>query len=411
MTLEELLAELEALVAKAKAAESDPEAPGLTEEEANRAEELRVELEALEAKAARAKSLEDLQERGRKIAKPATKPYVAPAATADDSDSDEKEYEKAFVRMLRDRQPNQDVMERAQSHANTEGGYTIPTTFRDKLVDRLKAFGGIQNAVENLNTNSGEPMVWPTIDDTANVAERVAENATNTTGNDLVFGQATLNAYEYQAAGAGGLPLRVSWSLLADSAVDLPSLIADKFALRLHRIMAVDLVKGDGSNKPKGLVHGKTGFTQATGLTFTYDSLLEAEHSLDPEYRGSGCVWAFNDKSLLALKKLKDPGTGAYLFVPDNMGDTIFAGRLNGYPVVIDQGFDDYDGTDGELVNWGAFGNLKEGYVRRLVNDVTLVVNPWTRASYRQTEFTMWARMDGVPQNPYAYIALAGTSA
>ncbi len=57
------------------------------------------------------------------------------------------------------------------------GGYLVPTTTQAKIVERMKAFGGILEEVEKITTDSGETINWATEDDTANVGEIVAEGA------------------------------------------------------------------------------------------------------------------------------------------------------------------------------------------------------------------------------------------
>jgi hypothetical protein len=50
--------------------------------------------------------------------------------------------------------------------------------------------------------------------------------------------------------------------------------------------------------------------------------------------------------------------------------------------VVIDQAWPTYaDATTGK---WGVFGDLKAGYVIRRVKDLTLIVNPYSRANESQ---------------------------
>ena len=76
--------------------------------------------------------------------------------------------ERAFSSYLRTGKENADLVElRAQSEGTgTEGGFLVPDGFRDKLVERMKAFGGLAQVVENLSTSDGRNLPWPTIDDT-----------------------------------------------------------------------------------------------------------------------------------------------------------------------------------------------------------------------------------------------------
>lgn len=321
--------------------------------------------------------------------------------------------DKAFDSYLRTGRPNADLAELRNDQSigtPSEGGYLVPESFRQKLVDRMKAFGGIANVVETITTSDGRTLPWPTVDDTSNVGEIVSEGGTFSSGADLVFDTAALGAYSYMAGGGGSTPLRLSYELLQDSAFDVQGLVSRKLGERIARIQAVHWVNGTGSGMPKGIVHGKTGVQIADdGDGITYADLIDFIHAVDPAYRDSGrCRWAFNDKTLALIEKLVDTnGDPLWRPITGTIGDSPSNGRLLGYPVTIDQQFPDFD-ADNNTVNWGAFGDFQEGYVIRRVRSVEILVNPFTRMANRQIEFTAWARADAVPQNPHAYVALTG---
>jgi HK97 family phage major capsid protein len=299
---------------------------------------------------------------------------------------------------------------RAQSEmVGSEGGYTVPETFRNKIVERLKAFGGLANVVENYVTASGEPVRWATVDDTANMGEIVPENNAPTTGADIVFGEANLGAYKYMAVGAGGLPLRLSVELVQDSAFDIEAKVSQWLGRRMMRQLAIDIVSGSGAGEPLGIITGKTGVQTAANNALTYADLLHYVHSIDPDYRASGaCRWAFNDAALETIQGLKDTN-GRPLLVDSAQGIENAPGglRLLGYPVTIDQAFPAFT-NNSPTVNWGVFGDLTEAYVLRRVRDVVIVVDPYTRSVNGQIQYTAWMRADGTVQNPNAYVALTG---
>jgi HK97 family phage major capsid protein len=247
------------------------------------------------------------------------------------------------------------------------------------------------------------------VDDTANEGEIVDEGGTFTSGADLTFGTANLSAYSYMAGGGSSLPLRLSLELIQDAAFDVQGLVSRKLGQRLARIQAKHLITGNGAGQPKGLIQGLTGVEIAADTAgITYADLVTFIHSVDPAYRASGCRWAFNDNTLKLVRLMED-AAGDPLWRPDSadMATGLGGGTLMGFPVTIDQGFPDVD-VDANDVNWGVFGNLSEGYVIRRVRDIALIVNPWTRASYRQIEYSAWARMDATQQNTNAYVALTG---
>jgi HK97 family phage major capsid protein len=317
--------------------------------------------------------------------------------------------ERAFETYMRTGQANSDITElRAQSVGTASaGGYTVPETLLTKITERLKAFGGVANAVETITTSAGEPLRWPTLDDTANAGVIAAEGTAPASGGaDLVFGEKTLGAFKYVAPGASNLPLRVSLELLQDSAFDVQSLVTRKLAERIFRKQAADWVNGTGTTLPFGLATGAAVTTNTFDAAAPgYADLLNAIHQIDPAYR-TNAVWTFSDATLALIEGIVD-GNGRPLL--NNAADGINVGRANqtllGYPVVIDQAWATY--ADAGTNKWGAFGDLQAGYVIRRVKDVTLIVNPYSRANEGQVEFTMWARADGTVQDANAFRVLA----
>lgn len=396
-TIEDILAELQAIIDSA-------DGRSLTDDECTQYEALETEL----ATAQRDSAIRARQQAYQAPAASAIGGIVAPAKT-------DNGLEDAFENYLRTGKPNADISDLQVTNAQSagtgsEGGYTVPTGFRSKLVERMKEYGGIATVAEEVVTATGVPLPWPTIDDTSNTGEVVTEGGTHSSGADLVFGNKALSAYEYQTGGSGSTPLRISWTLLQDSAFDLPSLIARKLGERLARAQSAHLATGNGAGQPLGLVHGLTGIEPADDTAgLKYNDLLTFIHSVDRAYRRNG-VWVFNDSSLKTIAQIKDAnGDPLWRSMTATIGDSPYDGALLGFPYIVDQGLPDID-IDNNAVNWGAFGDIREGYVIRRVRDVQLVVNPWSRAANRQTEFTAWARMDATQQNTNAYVALCGES-
>lgn len=396
MTVEEILAALQAVIDEAA---GQP----LSEDQVTRYEELEGKLTA-------AKRSDEAVKRH--AAYSTVTPGVVPGHTS--TKDGEEELTRAFNHYLRTGKENADIVQlRAQGEGvATEGGYLVPTTMRNKLVERMKAFGGIAEDVETVTTSTGEPMNWPTVDDTGNVGEIVKEGNTFTSGADLVFGEDSLGAYEYMAGGGSSTPLRVSRTLLDDAAFDVEGLVSRKLGERIARIQAPHIVTGTGAEEPLGLVHGLTGIEIAAHTAgVTYDDLIHFIHSVDPAYRENGCQWGFNDASLEMLKKIKD-SNGDPIWRPwtadmGTDGEGGSTGKLLGYRYRVDQSFPNFTAAS-NTVNWGVFGNLSEGYVIRRIKDVQILVNPYARMAYRQVEYSAWARMDATQQNTAAYVALTG---
>lgn len=395
MSIDDLLAALDEIIAAAKAdGERD-----LSDEEAARYEELEEKLVA-------ARRAKEIRSRHQAYLTPVRGDLHVNVAT----DNTEEKHERAFEQYLRTAgdvtrgfDPSTMAEFRAQSEGtNTAGGYLVPTGFRAKLIERMKQFGGIAEVAETISTSEGNLIQYPTVDDTANVGEIVAEGGTFAAGADLVFGQRTLSAYKYMAGGAGNLPLKVSWELLQDSAFDVSSFVARKLGERIARVQAVHWATGTGSGQPQGLVTPIT--TSGTIGTIAYSDLVATVLALDPAYR-SNARWVMNDATFGTLMGLVDT-TGRPLINDQNasISGEIGSANLLGYPVTIDQAMPS-KATGAKYI---AFGDIREAYVIRRVKDVTLVTLNELYAANGQTGFMAWARADGAVQNVNAVVVRTG---
>jgi HK97 family phage major capsid protein len=389
MTAEEILAAMQALIETAQQ-EGDRD---LTEDEQDRYQTLEAEY------AAKVKSTE-IQRRHAAYLTPVNGPVAARTTTADTDEA----VERAFEVYLRTGVAQPELAQyRAQSAGtNTAGGYTVPAGFRQKLVERMKQYGGIAENVEVLNTSEGNLLNYPTIDDTANVGEIVAEGGTFAAGADLVFGTRTLSAYKYMAGGAGNLPLKVSWELLQDSAFDVAGFVARALGTRIARLQAVHWATGTGTGQPQGIVTPIT--TSGTIGTLGYGDLLATVNFLDPAY-WPGAKWLMNQATWATIQGLTDTaGRPLINNATDGIGGTVGGASLLGFPVVIDQAMPS-KATGAKFL---AFGDLREAYVIRRVKEVTLVTLTELYAANGQTGFMAWARADGAVQNPNAIVVRTG---
>lgn len=402
MTVEEILAALQAIIDEAGGADQP-----LTDEQVEQYEALEVQLKA-------ARKRESLRDRHEAYTMVTTRPGVASP-----SKRPAESLNKAFGAYLRTGRPNQDI-EQLRSHephrftnaqsegVPSEGGYLVPDEFREKLIERMKAYGGIADVADEFTTGDGRPVNWPTIDDTANIGEIVEENGTFSSGADLAFGENGMGAYSYMAGGGGSTPIRVSRELAQDAAFDLEGLVSRLLGMRIGRIQAQHLATGTGVMQPLGLVTGLTGIELiADTAGITYDDLVNFVHSVDPAYRGPNCKWVFNDTMLRDIKKLKDSHGDPYVLTQRDLSQSVTYETLLGYPVKIDQALPTMVANNNSL-NWGAFGDIKAGYIVRRVKEVELLVNPYSRMANRQIEYTAWARMDATQQDTNAYVALTG---
>lgn len=396
MNLDEMIAALKGLLDTVSSENRE-----LTPEEEVRCSDLTGQINA-------AKKTAEVRSEALELLKPARTDLHVFAGTEVNS-----EVEKRFEAFLRSGGDLHGAEFRAQSEGvGTQGGYLVPTEMRNKLIEKRKAFGGFQNVVETISTSSGNPIEWPTLDDTSNVGAIVAENAAypGADGADFVFGIKSLGAYKYGSGGSGSLPLKVSVELLQDSAFDVKGKISGALGVRIARAQAPHWLTGTGVGQPEGLLTNKTVTTTIASTTVpTYAELVTFVHALDPAYR-EGAVFVMNDASIAAIQGIVDT-TGRPLLQGLDQG-TLATGlpqqTLLGYPVVIDQAMPSIAASGS--TKWLAFGRMQEAYVIRRVLGFQLVVLNELYAANGQVGFLGFERADGVVQDPNAYVVLGSHS-
>lgn len=280
---------------------------------------------------------------------------------------------------------------------NTAGGYTVPPGFRQTLVETLKWYGSVRDVATVINTDSGQPLQWPTFNGTAQVGRILAEN-TALTQTDPVFGTATLNAYMYSS----DLVL-VPYQFLQDTSIDIEEFLARILGTRIGRIQNTHFTTGTGTAQPLGIqTNATSGVTLATGntTTLTYPGLLSLVHSVDPSYRyGGNSQFMMSDTALMAARSILD-SQNRPLWQP-----SIQAGEpdtLLGYGVVVNNDMP----APAASVKSVLFGDFRRGYVVRDVTGVQVRRLDERYADFLQVGWFGFARTDATVQDAAAYKAL-----
>lgn len=212
-----------------------------------------------------------------------------------------------------------------------KGGYTFGETFITNLELAMLAFGGMFQTSEVIRTSTGEPMRWPTANDTANTGVQLGENTSIGSSVDPTFAQVIWNAYKFSSQA-----ILVPFELLRDNAVNLAAVIPQMLGERLGRIQNTKYTTGSGASTAKGIVTcAAAGVTAASQTAIAFDEIIDLEHSLDPSRRNMpGVGYMFHDNVLKALRKLKD-GMGQYLW--QSGANSGAPDTLNRYPYQINQ--------------------------------------------------------------------------
>lgn len=345
-------------------------------------------------------------------------PTIDPARTGDDADDERSEtvaYARAYGEFLRhgpngiDTEARQLLQRgfvtpkelRAQGVGTASaGGYTVPEGFRAKIIERLKAWGSVESVAEVITTETGNPLPWPTNDDTANVGAILAEN-TAVAEQDVVLGTDLLGAYTYTSR-----LIRVSLQLLQDTAFDLEGWLSKKFAERLGRATNAHFTTGTGSSQPQGVVTGSSvGKVGATGqtLTVTYNDLVDLLYSVDSAYRQAGSDrvgFMAHDLSIGSFRKIRDDSGGAGLGRPI-WEPSIQVGQpdsLLGHPILANNDMPVMAASAKSIL----FGDYETAYIVRRVLGIQSLRLEERYAEFLQVGFLAFLRTDGKVQDANA---------
>ena len=238
------------------------------------------------------------------------------------------------------------------------GGYLVPDTYDDRLVQALKQ----KNVLRQIAT------IVPTTQKLTIPVSLGGENASWMPENEpytfceAEFGEIEIDAYKL------GSSILVSDELLEDCGVDLEKYIEEAFAYRIGNAEESAFIHGDGNGKPIGLIHqasvGKV--TDEIGR-ISADDLVDMEFSLAEPYR-KNAVWVMSNDAYCRLGQLRH-----YRGNPiwSNGLEEEMPMKLFGYPVYICNHMDDV--TPGSIpVMFGDFsyywiGDRGKRVIKRLV--------------------------------------------
>lgn len=333
-----------------------------------------------EAKIERQQKLEDLEKRAAEAqdrAKEEERKAKRPGTDAGEAREGDLGYREAFHQWLASKSEDGEPLSpearrvlrkgygkieaRAQTTANTAGGYSIPEQMLAEITRSMLAFGPMYDpgVTREIVTVGGNAMPWPTVDDTSVTAGAHTEGATLTDdgGKDVTFGTKQLDAFAFDTEW-----VRISKELMDDSFLAVEALIGDLLGERLGRIANLQLTTGTGSSAPNGIVTASSlGITAAGTDAITSDEIIDLEHSVDPAYRSNpGVAFMMNDSTLKAVRKLKD-GDGNYLWQMGNVQAGVPASLL-GRRIIVNQQMASL--ATGQRVM--LFGDMQKYFVRKV---------------------------------------------
>lgn len=251
----------------------------------------------------------------------------------------------------------------AQVGTDADGGHLVPETLAAEVIRSTKAYGPMNDpgVARQINTAMGEPLTFPTVNDTGNKGVWIAEH-TDAASKKVTWGDITVNAHK----GSTDF-FAVTREIMQDSVINFQRELTSLMGERVGRLLNEGFTKGDGSGKPTGLVN-TIGAVAAqvqnvgTAVNIDFVDLLNLVAKVDPSYRGPG-RFMFNSATETALLSVQD-GDDRFLWQPDIAAGT--RGRILGYPYMINQDMDNYNVANKDAVIFGDFSKFLIRRVRGL---------------------------------------------
>ena len=268
---------------------------------------------------------------------------------------------------------------------------------------------------EIMDTATGQPLPYPTDNDTTIMGELVGEGQ-QVSDKDVTISQVLFGAWKFSSK-----MVKISLELMQDSAFDMESYLKKKLAIRIGRIYNNQFTVGTGTNAPNGIVtavvaacgtpsttpwtganngygipliaagaSGNDGGAETGGTSIGSADLDNLEHTVDPLYR-RGAAYMFHDQTLRRIKILIDK-YGRPLWKPSVASSE--PDQINGYSYYINNDMTPVPATATTNQNTVLFGQLDK-YVIRRVKELGIITLRERFADYGQLALIGFSRADG----------------
>ena len=229
----------------------------------------------------------------------------------------EPEYSRAFWNYVRK------IDETSVLHlgaADSIGGYELPSSDSKKFLEARDKNSIFRKLATVYGATGGRKNIIAYEHD--DVFEWIAENGAFPVEDiEDDFSVTSIGSYKL------GTILKIHTNLAEDACFNLERYITNRLGKSCAKAEDDSFTNGDGENSPTGILDDTEGAeTGVTTDSITCDDVIELFFSVKPEYRDNA-VWMMNDKTAMALRKLKDEN-GFPIW--NHNSDTIF-----GKPVII----------------------------------------------------------------------------
>jgi HK97 family phage major capsid protein len=198
---------------------------------------------------------------------------------------------------------------------------TVPVGFADQVFALARLVGPMLNTSQVFTRDSGESFRIPTL--TAYGSPAITAAGSTIADTEPSFSSILLSPFKV----SGLVP--IANELIADSAFDISSVIAEAMGNAIGFSVNNFLTVGTGTVQPTGIVNAAGSGVASTATVLRADDLIDLAHSVDGQARMlPGTGFQVNTATLGAIRKLKDDD-GQYIL------DVVAGGpsTILGFPV------------------------------------------------------------------------------
>ena len=175
------------------------------------------------------------------------------------------------------------------------GGYLVPDTFEDKLVERLTEKNVLRRISHTVRT-TGKLKIPYVVKNGEAVWIIEGEDYSF---DDAEFGQVEIDAYKLATS------IMASDEMLEDGGIDLAKHILDMFGQRMGDAEEEAFLHGDGNGKPVGLLKQiEIGAVTETVGIVTLDDMQNLMHSVRAPYR-ENATWLMSEDVYRTLRQIR----------------------------------------------------------------------------------------------------------
>ena len=214
------------------------------------------------------------------------------------------EYDIQFWNAMRNKEAREDIL--AKGRDISTGTYSMPTVAAGKVMNEIEKESDLRRIATVIRAYKNGYKIFAK--DCKDMAEFVAEGAAipvyESAGD---FDEKTIESYKLASI------VTLDEDFVNDAGFDIEKYLTQKLGKSFGKAEDNAFINGTGADEPTGILHHTDGAkTALTVETLTYDDVISLYFSVDKEYRKNG-IWLMNDKTALALRKLKD-NDGNYLW-------------------------------------------------------------------------------------------------